>query len=157
MENQLPLEKRETRGLVADAEREILDELLAISEGIDRASTAEEASEFRTSMVAAALVAACLFLTAWNVVGGADVAAETARQEQYAIEALELFAGDIEAYRQVTGSYPEVFENPFDDDNWRYERLSDQHFRLVVTQGDGELAYDSAAGVARRDLAGGAR
>ncbi|NKB89164.1 MAG: hypothetical protein GKS06_13185 [Acidobacteria bacterium] len=137
--------------LVAEAEKEILDELAAVAAAV-RSDADPEESDRRIAGLAILLMAICVVLTGFNVGIGAQPSIDAARDEVDALEALELFAGDIEAYRNASGSYPQTFENPFDDPTWTYERLADDHFRLSIARDDGRLGYDSKEGQARREL-----
>ncbi len=130
---------------VAAAEQELLSELMATEEAIraaDRASSTDQ-----HPVIAAIMIVACLAFTAFNLTRATRADGDPGQRRSDAIEALELFAGDIEQYREETGTYPRAFDDPFEDDAWRYERITPDHFLLTVVQDGEELTYDSSGEV----------
>jgi hypothetical protein len=145
------------RSPVHAAEDEILEELRSITERVEDDSNAERAAIRRLTRIAILLLGVCVVMTSGNLLRERGAAVAPAQLEHYARESLDLFAGDIEAYRDATGGYPEEFENVFDDDDWQYERISADRFRVVVGLGENALAYDSADRIARLTTPGGAQ
>jgi len=136
-------------GLVAAAEREILQELWDATEESDRAGAERGEDVSRHLRVAVVLLVICTAFTAFNLVR-ATRSRDVARQAHDTVVSIEFVAADLEAERGRTGEYPADFENPFDDPAWRYERVAPDRFRLVVAGPDDEFVYDSAQKQVRR-------
>lgn len=123
---------------------------LELSEALGRRETAPVRPWLKP--LAFALVAACLALTAWNVMRLMRPAAAIPDPTPFQVkQALYLGVMRVEAYRRVHGATPDRLEDAGlpPDAGYAYDRVDPNHYTLSFQRDGRSFDYDSAVPVDR--------